>query len=114
MDQTIFIIDDIVAAPGRARDLLELYRTRYAPAALARGMVLDREIVAPPMWLDELSNRLLITWTVTGPGGWWGQAVQSRYDPAVEAFWPEAAPLIASRARYFGSAEADVEALGHV
>lgn len=114
MDQTIYLIDDIVAAPGKGRELLALYRAKYAPGAMARGMVLDREIVAPPLWLDELSNRLLITWTVTGAPGWWGQAVQGRYDPAVEAFWAEAAPLIASRARYFGSAEADVEAISHV
>lgn len=114
MDQTVYIIDDIVAAPGKGRALLNLYRARYAPAAIARGMVLDREVVAPPMWLDELENRLLISWTVPGAGGWWGQAVQSRYDPSVEAFWAEAAPLIASRARYFGSAEADMEALSNV
>ena len=114
MDQTIYIVDDIVAAPGKGRDLLELYRRNYAPGARARGMVLDREIVAPPLWLDELSNRLLITWTVTGAGGWWSQAVQSRYDPSVEAFWEEADALVASRARYFGAAEADVEAISHV
>lgn len=114
MDQTIFIVDDIVAHPGKGRELLALYRAKYAPGAVARGMVPDREIVAPPLWLDELSNRLLITWTVTGAPGWWGQAVQSRYDPSVEAFWAEAAPLIASRARYFGSAESDVEVLSHV
>lgn len=114
MDQTVYIVDDLVAAPGKGRELLELYRLKYAPAARARGMVLDREIVAPPMWLDELSNRLLITWTVQGAGGWWGQGVQSRYDPSVEAFWREAEALISERARFFGSAEADVEGLNHV
>lgn len=114
MDQTIYMVDDIVAAPGKGRELLELYRSAYAPGAKARGMVLDREIVAPPMWLDELSNRLLITWTVQGAPGWWGQGVQSRYDPAVAAFWQQAEGLIAERTRYFGAAEADVEGISHV
>lgn len=114
MDQTVFIIDDIVAAPGQGRALLALYRARYAPGAASRGMSLDREIVAPPLWLEELSNRLLISWTVTGAPGWWGQAAQGRYDPSVEAFWAEAAPLIQSRERYFGGAAGDVEALSNV
>lgn len=114
MEPTVYIVDDIVALPGKGRELLELYRSEYAPGARARGMVLDREIVAPPMWLDELSNRLLITWTVHGAGGWWGQGVQSRYDPSIPAFWQKAAGLIAERSRYFGSDEANVEALSHV
>ncbi|MBS0477040.1 MAG: hypothetical protein JSR28_18065 [Proteobacteria bacterium] len=114
MGPTVYIIDDLVAAPGKGHELLGLYREKYAPAARARGMVLDREIVAPPLWLDELSNRLLITWTVAGAAGWWGQGVQSRFDPGVAAFWDEAAPLIASRARYFGTAEADIAEVTHV
>lgn len=114
MEPTIYIVDDIVAAPGKGRELLALYRSAYAPGAIARGMVLEREIVSPPVWLDELSNRLLITWTVPGAGGWWGQAAQSRFDPAVAAFWAQAQGLITQRARYFGSAEADVEVLSHV
>jgi hypothetical protein len=112
MGPIVYIVDDIVAAPGKGRELLALYRARYAPAAAARGMTLDREIVAPPVWLDELSNRLLISWTVPGAGGWWGQAAQSRYDPTVAAFWDEAASLIAERSRYFGAAEGDMGALG--
>lgn len=114
MAETVYVIDDLVAAPGKGRELLEVYRSRYAPAAEARGMMLERIVVSPPMWLNELSNRLLITWAVDGAGGWWGQAMQSRYDPGVLQFWTDVAPLIATRNRFFGSAEADVESLSHV
>ena len=114
MGQTIFIVDELVALPGQGQAVLAAYQARYVPGATARGMMLDRVIVSPPVWLDEASNRLLITWTVDGAGGWWGQAVQSRYDPAVEAFWAETTAMLVSRNRYFGSAAADVEEIAHV
>lgn len=114
MEPAVFIVDELVSLPGKGRELLELYRYSYAPCAVARGMALDREIVSPPMWLDELPNRLLISWTVQGAGGWWGQAVQSRYDPDVQAFWDKAAPLIKSRNRFFGVSEADLGEVNNV
>lgn len=110
----IYVIDEIVAMPGKGRALLDLYRANYAPAAEARGMVLERVLVSPPVWLDDMSNRLTITWTVEGAGGWWGQATQGRYDPGVGQFWANAAELIESRHRQFGAAEADVAELCHV
>ena len=114
MGQTIYIIDEFVAAPGKGKALLAAYNQHYAPGAKARGMVLNRVIVSPPLWLDDGSNRLTISWTVEGAGGWWGQAVQSRYDPTVGTFWPSIEPLIVSRVRHFGAAEADVAEISHV
>ncbi len=114
MGQTVYLIDDIVAAPGKGREVLETYRTGYAPAAEARGMKLEKIIISPPMWLDEASNRLTAIWTVEGAAGWWGQAVQSRYDPGVGAFWQSLGDRIVSRTRHFGGADADVEALSNV
>ena len=114
MAETIYIVDDMLAAPGQGQALLALYRDHYMPAAEARGMVLDRIVVSPPMWLDEGENRLLATWTVDGAGGWWQQAGASRFNPAVAQFWVDAKPLMASHDRYFGCTAADVESLSHV
>jgi hypothetical protein len=114
MAETVYIVDEMVAAPGQGRALLAFYRDHYMRAAEARGMVLDRIIVSPPMWLDEGENRLLITWTVDGAGGWWQQAGPSRFDPGVAQFWADAKPQMASHSRYFGCAAADVESLCHV
>jgi hypothetical protein len=114
MGQTVYIIDELVSAPGKGKELLAAYQARYIPSAQARGMVLERILISPPVWLEESSNRLTISWTVEGAGGWWGQAVQSRYDPAVGAFWAEIEPLITARDRHFGAAEADIAELTHV
>lgn len=114
MSQTVYVIDEFVAAPGKGQELLAAYKERYAPGAEARGMVLDRIIVSPPVWLDEASNRITISWTVEGAGGWWGQAVQSRYDPSVGEFWPSIEPLIVLRSRHFGAAEQNVAEIANV
>ena len=103
MDQTVFIVDEFVSAPGKGRELLDAYRARYAPGAIARGMQPGFTIVSPPVWLDDQANRLLISWTVSGAGGWWGQAIQSRGDPAIAEFWASVAPLVASRSRHSGA-----------
>jgi hypothetical protein len=111
MGQTVYLIDDLLAAPGKGRELLAAYRERYVPGGVARGMTLEKVIVSPPVWLEEASNRLTILWTVEGPGGWWGQAAQSRYDPAVAQFWASIQDLVVSRRRHFGAADADVAEL---
>ncbi len=114
MGHTVYLIDDLLAAPGQGRKLLAAYHERYVPGGVARGMTLEKVIVSPPVWLEEASNRLTILWTVEGAGGWWGQAVQSRYDPAVAQFWASIQDLIISRSRHFGGAAADVAELTDV
>jgi hypothetical protein len=114
MSQIVYIIDEFVAAPGKGQALLAAYKESYVPGAEARGMTLERIIVSPPVWLDEASNRITISWTVQGAGGWWGQAVQSRYDPSVGAFWPSIESLIVSRNRHFGAAEEEVAEIANV
>lgn len=110
----VFIIDEFVAMPGKGKELLAAYRDRYVPGAEARGMTLERIVVSPPMWLEQASNRITASWTVEGASGWWGQAVQSRYDPAVGEFWPSIEGLIVSRNRHFGAAAQDVAELANV
>ena len=113
-DTTIYVIDEIVALPGRGRELLDAYRTRYAPGAEARGMTLDRILVSPPMWLDDDNNTLLITWTLKGAPAWWGMSFQARNDPAVADWWAEADEMIVSRNRYFATAEGHIAEITHV
>lgn len=114
MEPTIFIIDELIAAPGNGPALLAAYKERYVPGAQARGMVLQRIVVSPPLWLNEASNRLTAIWTVAGASGWWGQAVQARYDVAVGEFWPSIDGLIISRIRHFGAADEEMEQISNV
>lgn len=114
MNTTIYAVDEIVARPGEARAFLAAYMERYAPGARARGMTLERVLVSPPMWLEEQSNTLTITWTIAGTPAWWQMAMQSRFDPGVAAWWREADAMVVSRRRHFAAAQDDVEALTRV
>lgn len=114
MAQSVFIVDDILAAPGQGKEVLAAYKARYVPAAQARGMALERILVCPPVWMDDQSNRVMAIWTVAGVGGWWGMTAQSRYDPQVSAFWAELSALIVSRQRHFATADEAVDEMCNV
>ena len=114
MTKTVYAIDELVAVPGKGRELLEAYKARYVPGAEARGMTLDQVLVSAPVLPEKESNRQTIAWTDEGAPGWWGQATQGRYDQAAGAFWHSVEGLIASRHRHFAAAEDDVAELCHV
>ncbi len=111
---SIYVVDELVARPGQARALLSAYMERYAPGARSRGMVLERVLVSPPMWLEDQSNTLTISWTLPSVPAWWQMSMQARPDPAVAAWWSEVDEMVVSRKRQFMSAFADVEVLSYV
>ena len=113
--ETIYILDQVTAKPGQAQAFLAAYMERYAPAASAeRGMTLVHRWISPPMWLEEESNTLFITWSVQGAKAWWGMSFHSRRNPAVAEFWASVEPLVEKRHRSFLSDVADVESLCNV
>ena len=113
-NETIYIVDEVVTRPGEGRAFLDVYMKRYAPAAQARGLTLDRVLVSPPLWLDDQSNILTITWTLQGAPAWWQMSFRSRTDPSVTSWWAEVDEKVVSRKRSYMSATADIEALTNV
>ena len=105
------IIDALVALPGQGKGLLAAYRADYAPGARARGMVLERVLVSPPLWMDDQPNTLTIIWNVEGAAGWWGMRLAAGADPGATAFWQATADRLVSRARRVAAAPGDVETL---
>jgi len=55
-EPSISIIDRIELRPGHAQEFLEAYRNDYMPRARARGLVLDRFLVSPTVWADDMPN----------------------------------------------------------
>ena len=110
---TLYVVDEIVARPGDAKALLDAYLERYAPGARERGMVLDRVLVSPPLWLDDGCNTLTISWTLAGVPAWWHMRMLAGADAAVAAWWSEVDARAERRQRRFMAAGEDVEeALG--
>lgn len=110
----ILILDEIEAKPGMAAQVREAYRRDYAPAAMARGMVLEAAWQHPPaIDIAELPATLFWLWSVEGEAGWWRQRLSRKPDGSDEredklAFWQGLAPLISGRKRRMLTDQGDV------
>ncbi|OBG38328.1 hypothetical protein A5672_16560 [Mycobacterium alsense] len=110
-DDRVFVIDRVVTRPGCARRFVDTYLAEYAPGARDRGMTLRDVLVSPPIWSDELSNTVTITWTLPDPPAWWRMTWQGRSDPALAEWWSRVGELVQERSRSFAAAAADVAGL---
>jgi hypothetical protein len=98
MDE-VFVIDRIVTAPGRAQTFIDAYLAGYAPGARERGMTLQDMLVSPPIWFDDQSNVVTITWSLPSPEAWWQMTRKGRGDPSLGQWWDSIADLIIGRHR---------------
>lgn len=100
----VFVIDRVVTTPGCAQKFIDAYLSGYAPGARERGMTLRDVLVSPPIWFDDRSNVVTITWILPSPQDWWQMTWQGRPDPAVAHWWDSITDLVVERTRSVASA----------
>ncbi|TSD95053.1 hypothetical protein FOS14_18850 [Skermania sp. ID1734] len=110
----VYVVDTVVAKPGRAREFVDSYLAGYAPGAVDRGMALERIMVSPPLWLADESNTVTAIWALDGPEGWWKMTWQGRNDDTLGQWWAGVEALIEHRSRSVAAAAADVDGLANV
>ena len=110
-DGLIFVIDRMVTKPGCARTIIDTYLAEYAPGARGRGMTLRDVLVSPPIWSEELSNTVTITWTLPSPQAWWEMTWKGRPDPTLGEWWSPIDELVVEGPRSFPATADDVDAL---
>lgn len=108
---TIYVVDRVVVVPGCAREFVDAYREDYLPGAVARGYVLDRITMTPPVFLEDDSNTVTAVLRVDGAAHWWRAAIAGRHDPAPSDFWRNRSGLIVERARTMEAAVDDIAEL---
>jgi hypothetical protein len=108
---TIYVIDRVVTRPGCARKFVDRYLTEYAPGARARGMTLRDVLVSPPIWFDDQSNTVTITWSLPNAQAWWEMTWKGRPDPALGPWWDGVGELVEDRTRSVAAAADDVDGL---
>jgi hypothetical protein len=110
-DGRVFVIDRVVTKPGCARTFVNTYLAEYAPGARSRGMTLCDVLVSPPIWSDDLSNTVTISWTLPSAQAWWEMTWKGRPDPAVGEWWSRISKLVVERSRSVAAAADDVDGL---
>jgi hypothetical protein len=110
-DAEVFVIDRVVTRPGCAREFVEVYTTEYVPGAVARGMALRSVHVSPPIWLDDRSNTVTVTWALPTPRAWWEMTWKGRPDPELGPWWDGVGRLVVERTRSVAAAADDVDGL---
>jgi len=113
-DSRVFVIDRVVTKPGCAKTFIDAYLAEYAPGARTRGMTLCDILVSPPIWLEDQSNTVTITWTLPSPRAWWEMTWKGRPDPALGEWWSRIGELVAERSRSVATASDDVDGLSDV
>jgi hypothetical protein len=113
-DGRVCVIDRVVTKPGCARKFVSTYLAEYAPGARLRGMTLCDVLVSPPIWFENQSNTVTITWTLPSAQAWWEMTWKGRPDPALGEWWSRIGELIFERTRSVAAAADDVDGLCNV
>jgi hypothetical protein len=107
----VYVIDRVVTHPGRARDFVDLYLAEYAPGARKRGMTLREVLVSPPIWFQDETNIVTVTWSLPSAQAWWEMTWQGRPDPTLGRWWAGIDELVSERTRTVAAAADDVDEL---
>jgi hypothetical protein len=107
----VYVIDRVVTRPGCAKRFIYRYLAEYAPGARARGMALRDVLVSPPIWFDDQSNTVTITWSLPSAQAWWEMTWKGRPDLTLGRWWDGIGELIEERARSVAAASDDVDRL---
>ena len=110
-DGRVFVIDRVLTRPGCTRQFVDAYLADYAPGAVSRGMTLRNVLVSPPIWFDDQSNTVTITWTLPSAQAWWEMTWKGRPDPSLGEWWCQISELVAERSRSIAAAADDVDGL---
>jgi len=105
----VFVIDRVLTRPGCAKKFIQTYLAEYAPGARSRGMTLCDVLVSPPIWFEDQSNAVTITWMLPSAQAWWEMTWKSRPDPALGEWWSRIGELVAERSRSVAAAADDVD-----
>jgi hypothetical protein len=107
----VYVIDRVQTRPGCAKLFVDRYLAEYAPGARARGMTLRNVLVSPPIWFDDRSNTVIITWSLPTARAWWEMTWKGRPDPTLAEWWDGIGELVEERTRSVAAAADDVDRL---
>ena len=110
-DGLVYVVDQVVTRPGRAKEFVDRYLAEYAPGARERGMTLRDILVSPPIWFTDQTNTVTARWSLPSAQAWWEMTWKGRPDTGVGDWWAEISALVQERSRSVAAAAEDVDEL---
>ena len=110
-DGAVFVIDRVDDQARVRPTFVDKYLAEYAPGARTRGMTLRDILVSPPIWFDDQSNTVTITWSLPSAQAWWEMTWKGRPDPTLGPWWDGIRELVLERTRSVAAAADDIEQL---
>ncbi len=107
----IHILDEIEFRPGQRASFLAALEKRYRPQAEAVGLRLRSLWLDPAIDVEGIASRALIGWELGGVADFWRWRQRGSANADLTAFWRDAAPQIARRARRYACDVAGLEPL---
>ncbi len=114
LDMTVYCVDRFETKPGDGKAFLDYYMDTFGPKAEEYGMKLESTLVSPPVWLDNASNIIEVTWSIAGFNGWAAMVNASRYQPETHEFWRELRSRLVSQDRSYYAKSDDLEIINNV
>lgn len=114
LDMTVYCVDRFETKPGEGKAFLDYYMENFPEKAEQYGMKLESALVSPPVWLDNASNTIEVTWSIAGFNGWAAMVNASRYQPETLAFWREVRSKLVSQDRSYYAKSEDMEMINNV
>jgi hypothetical protein len=74
-------------------------------------MTLRDILISPPVWFDDRSNTVTITWSLPSARAWWEMTWKGRPDNRIGKWWVDISGLVVERTRSMAAAVGDVDAL---
>ncbi len=97
----IHILDEIEFAPGARAAFLAALEKHYRPAAEDIGLRLRSLWLDPALEAEGVACRALLDWELGEVADFWAWRARGGAHPELVAFWADAAPQIARRARRY-------------
>ncbi len=114
LDMEIYCVDRFIVKPGEGREFLDYYLNGFKEKAEGYGMVLKSTMISPPVWLDNASNTIEVTWAIAGFNGWAAMVNASRYDSETLSWWREVRSKVLEQDRSYYAKEEDMEVINNV
>lgn len=114
LDKEIYCVDRFVTKPGQGKEFLDYFMEVYKEKAESYGMLWKSTMVSPPLWLDNASNTIEITWAIAGFNGWAAMVNSCRYESGTADLWRDIRTRVVSQDRSYYALEEDMEVLNNV